>query len=235
MNVKTSTYYIFIDGTAQLKGDTKEIELNNDLKYLKRKEIQKKKSLYIRTEEFVKKLNRKMNFYLKNKIDINKINIFNPKKLNSEIKYILKKPIKKDIKKNFSSDGKMKTLQPYKIFINDFEKEKQLKRRTIEEKINIEKLKKKSTSQADIRNKLRNYDFSKQLSRNQFYDKIDEKKMLPILTQEIFNEKTEELNIISNTEKEFLCTKINLKEKLKYSKYNDKTNEIFNELNKHYN
>ena len=58
--------------------------------------------------------------------------------------------------------------------------------------------------------------------------------MLPILTQEIFNEKTEELNIISNTEKEFLCTKINLKEKLKYSKYNDKTNEIFNELNKHY-
>ena len=143
MNVKTSTYYIFIDGTAQLKADTKEIELNNELKYLKRKEIPKKKSLYIRTEEFVKKLNRKMNFYLKNKIDINKINIFTPKKLNSEIKYILKKPIKKDIKKNFSSDGKMKTLQPYKIFINDFEKEKQLKRRTIEEKINIENLKKK--------------------------------------------------------------------------------------------
>ena len=133
MNVKTSTYYIFIDGTAQLKGDTKEIELNNDLKYLKRKEIQKKKSLYIRTEEFVKKLNRKMNFYLKNKIDINKINIFNQKKLHTEIKYILKKPIEKEIN-NFSDDNKFKKLQPYQIFINDFEKEKELKKRKKEKK-----------------------------------------------------------------------------------------------------
>ena len=233
MNVKTSTYYIFIDGTAQLKADTKEIELNNELKYLKRKEIPKKKSLYIRTEEFVKKLNRKMNFYLKNKIDINKINIFNPKKLNSEIKYILKKPIKKEIK-NFSSDCKNKKLQPYEIFMNDFEKEKELKRKKTEEKMYIENLKKKSTSQVDLRNKLRYYDFSKQLSRNQFHDKIDEKRKLPILTQEIFNEKTEEFNIISNTEKEYLCTKINLKEKIKYSKYKDKKNDILKELNKHY-
>ena len=233
MNVKTSTYYIFIDGTAQLKGDTKEIELNNDLKYLKRKEIQKKKSLYIRTEEFVKKLNRKMNFYLKNKIDINKLNTLNPIKLHSEIKYILKKPIKKEIK-NFSSDCKNKKLQPYEIFMNDFEKEKELKRKKTEEKMYIENLKKKSTSQVDLRNKLRYYDFSKQLSRNQLHDKNDEKRKLPLLTQEIFNEKTEEFNIISNTEKEFLCSKINLKEKIKYSKYKDKKNDIFNELHKYY-
>jgi len=233
MNVKTSTYYIFIDGTAQLKADTKEIELNNELKYLKRKEIPKKKSLYIRTEQLVKQLNRKMNFGLKNKIDINKINIFNQKKLHTEIKYILKKPIEKEIN-NFSDDNKFKKLQPYQIFINDFEKEKELKKRKIEEKIYIENLKKKSMSQVDLRNKLRYYDFSKQLSRNQLYDKFDEKKMLPILTQDIFNEKTEEFNIISNTEKEYLCTKINLKEKIKYSKYKDKKNDILKELNKHY-
>ena len=233
MNVKTSTYYIFIDGTAQLKADTKEIELNNELKYLKRKEIPKKKSLYIRTEEFVKKLNRKMNFYLKNKIDINKLNTLNTIKLHSEIKYILKKPIKKEIK-NFSSDCKNKKLQPYEIFMNDFEKEKELKRKKTEEKMYIENLKKKSTSQVDLRNKLRYYDFSKQLSRNQLHDKNDEKRKLPLLTQEIFNEKTEEFNIISNTEKEYLCTKINLKEKIKYSKYKDKKNDILKELNKHY-
>ena len=233
MNVKTSTYYIFIDGTAHLKRDIKEIELNKDLKYLKRKEIPKKKSLYIRTEEFVKKLNKKMNFYLKNKSDINKLNTLNPIKLHSEIKYILKKPIKKEIK-NFSSDCKNKKLQPYEIFMNDFEKEKELKRKKTEEKMYIENLKKKSTSQVDLRNKLRYYDFSKQLSRNQFHDKIDEKRKLPILTQEIFNEKTEEFNIISNTEKEYLCSKINLKEKIKYSKYKDKKNDIFNELHKYY-
>ena len=43
MNVKTSTYYIFIDGTGQLKSDLKEIELNDELKHLKRKEKSKKK------------------------------------------------------------------------------------------------------------------------------------------------------------------------------------------------
>ena len=123
MNVKTSTYYIFIDGTAQLKADTKEIELNNELKYLKRKEIPKKKSLYIRTEQLVKQLNRKMNFRLKNKIDINKINFFNQKKLHTEIKYILKKPIEKEIN-NFSDDNKYKKLQPYKIYINNNKKKK---------------------------------------------------------------------------------------------------------------
>jgi hypothetical protein len=67
MNVKTSTYFIFIDGTGQLKSDTKEIELNEELQHLKRKEKPRKKSLYLRTEEFVKKLNRKIDYYIKNK------------------------------------------------------------------------------------------------------------------------------------------------------------------------
>ena len=104
MNVKTSTYYVFIDGTGQLKLDSKEIELNEDLQHLKRKEKQRKKSLYLRTEEFVEKLNRKIDYYIKNKGYIKSKEFNIPKTSNSEsIKFEKKEKEKEKIKRNINS------------------------------------------------------------------------------------------------------------------------------------
>ena len=37
-----------------------------------------------------------------------------------------------------------------------------------------------------------------------------------------------------NTHREYLCSKITIDEKIKYSKYDDRKKQIFAELNKHY-
>jgi hypothetical protein len=66
MDVETSTYYVFIDGTGQIKSDLKKIELNDELKHLKRKEKSKRKSLYLRSEEFLNKFNKKVDYFIKN-------------------------------------------------------------------------------------------------------------------------------------------------------------------------
>ena len=129
MNVKTSTYYVFIDGTGQLKLDSKEIELNEDLQHLKRKEKPRKKSLYLRTEEFVEKLNRKIDYYIKNKGYIKSKEFNIPKTSNSEsIKFEKKEKEKEKIKRNIYSSYTRK-LQNYEIFLNNFEKEEEKKRK----------------------------------------------------------------------------------------------------------
>jgi hypothetical protein len=235
MNVKTSTYYVFIDGTGQLKLDSKEIELNEDLQHLKRKEKPRKKSLYLRTEEFVEKLNRKIDYYIKNKGYIKSKEFNIPKTSNSEsIKFEKKEKEKEKIKRNIYSSYTRK-LQPYEIFLNNFEKEEEKKRKKKENKEFIERQKKILNYNKDLRNKLRYYDFSKQLSREQLYNGgLYHKNLLPNLTKQILRENTNYENYLSLNNKKNLCSKVNIEEKIKYGKFNDKKKDILNELIKYY-
>jgi hypothetical protein len=239
MNVKTSTYFIFIDGTGQLKSDTKEIELNEELQHLKRKEKPRKKSLYLRTEEFVKKLNRKIDYYIKNKAFINNKDYILSKRLKSESnKYEKiekeKKKEKEKIERNIFSSY-IRKLEPYEIFLNNFEKEEERKRKKKENEEFFEKQKKLLNDNQDLRNKLRYYDFSKQLSRDQlFRNGLYNKNYLPNLTKQIIREKNNYEDYLFLNDKKNLCSKVNIGERIKYSKYNDQKKDILSELIKYY-
>ena len=87
----------------------------------------------------------------------------------------------------------------------------------------------------DLRNKLRYYDFSKQLSRDQlFRNGLYNKNYLPNLTKQIIREKNNYEDYLFLNDKKNLCSKVNIEEKIKYGKFNDKKKDILNELIKYY-
>ena len=235
MKVETSTYYIFIDGTGQLKSDIKEIELNDDLKHLKRKEKTKRKSLYLRSEEFLNKFNKKVDYFIKNQLIIkNKRSFFEPEKLNMETTYVDKNQVFKTFRNTYTKLNQ-KQLFPYQTLLTEFKKEEEYERKKKEDREFYKSQKRIKSDNLDLSNKLRYYDFSKQLSREQLTNKgyhlID---LLPIKTQEILKEKDNFGWHFLNTHRAFLCSQVSIGEKIKYSKYADRKKQIFSELNRHY-
>ena len=235
MDVETSTYYVFIDGTGQIKSDLKKIELNDELKHLKRKEKSKRKSLYLRSEEFLNKFNKKVDYFIKNQLIIkNKKSFFEPEQLNMETTYVDKNQLFKTYINNYSKLNK-KQLFPYKTLLTEFEKEEELEKKKKEEKEFYNSQRRIKSDNIDLRNKLRYYDFSKQLSREQLTNKgshlID---LLPIKTEEVLKEKNDFGWHYRNSHRAYLCSNITIDEKIKYSKYADRKRQIFAELNKHY-
>ena len=235
MDVETSTYYVFIDGTGQIKSDLKKIELNDELKHLKRKEKSKRKSLYLRSEEFLNKFNKKVDYFIKNQLIIkNKKSFFEPEKLNMETTYVDKNQLFKTYINNYSKLNK-KQLFPYKTLLTEFEKEEELEKKKKEEKEFYNSQRRIKSDNIDLRNKLRYYDFSKQLSREQLYNGgLYHKNLLPNLTKQILRENTNYENYLSLNNKKNLCSKVNIEEKIKYGKFNDKKKDILNELIKYY-
>ena len=235
MDVETSTYYVFIDGTGQIKSDLKKIELNDELKHLKRKEKSKRKSLYLRSEEFLNKFNKKVDYFIKNQLIIkNKKSFFEPEKLNMETTYVDKNQLFKTYINNYSKLNK-KQLFPYKTLLTEFEKEEELEKKKKEEKEFYNSQRRIKSDNIDLRNKLRYYDFSKQLSRDQlFRNGIYNKNYLPNLTKQIIREKNNYEDYLFLNDKKNLCSKVNIGERIKYSKYNDQKKDILSELIKYY-
>ena len=235
MDVETSTYYVFIDGTGQIKSDLKKIELNDELKHLKRKEKSKRKSLYLRSEEFLNKFNKKVDYFIKNQLIIkNKKSFFEPEKLNMEPTYVDKNQLFKTYINNYSKLNK-KQLFPYKTLLTEFQKEEEIERKKKEDKEFYNSQKRIKSDNLDLRNKLRYYDFSKQLSRDQlFRNGIYNKNYLPNLTKQIIREKNNYEDYLFLNDKKNLCSKVNIGERIKYSKYNDQKKDILSELIKYY-